>query len=359
MFPKKICEFCYKALKVAYTIQKISQSSDRALKKFTDNRSDVLKTEENDTIKQEIEESGTIVVTTNYEENKDITELLANTDAVFQLRKEIRELNKLPVSKQFDEADNNGSVLDDTTSEISEDLEFIAEYHKGQEDGSVISLQTSLESESSGKKRKRRDGCESGELSTDPAYSVKSDLSQISGSSYKCSLCEDVFYSLDYYVKHRRMKHQVKKFRCPVCQSSFKSSRKYAKHKKVCVRLPKRFSSPAQIFACDICSEKFRCKKRLESHHIKYHTIEQYSCKFCLDRKYSTKARLEIHISKRHVLLYKCEICSRKFSSLNKCKRHEKISHVKQQKYICSYCRKREFKDFEKFRDHQERCKYR
>ena len=63
---------------------------------------------------------------------------------------------------------------------------------------------------------------------------------------------------------------------------------------------------PAEGFKCDICSRHFTTKPRLKS-HIKMHEKEQCLCKYC-DKSFANNRGLAIHVTKMHQDLT-CETC--------------------------------------------------
>lgn len=128
---------------------------------------------------------------------------------------------------------------------------------------------------------------------------------------------------------------------CTDCLKTFKTSACLIKHIKGC------HSIEPKIYTCNICSQTFSDRSsRLK--HKRVHIVKPiYKCSIC-----SFVAKTEYRLLKVHMKPFKCNVCSRKFSTKSNMDRHQRTHgllpnglpaiKLKYECYICGHAARRE-----------------
>lgn len=98
-----------------------------------------------------------------------------------------------------------------------------------------------------------------------------------------------------------------------------------------------RVAIKEERYKCKICGKKFTRLNKLKIHN-RIHTGEKpYKCKYC-DMRFSDSTNLKVH-KRTHTgeKPYQCKFCGQKFSQINHKKAHERI-HTGERPYICKIC---------------------
>lgn len=98
--------------------------------------------------------------------------------------------------------------------------------------------------------------------------------------------------------------------------------------------------STLRPFKCEICTETFKFKKDLQTHHA-YHSDEMnFQCDEC-EKRFKTKRKLVIH-KRIHTSdkSYVCEICDRSFLVSTYLNKHMRMHTGERKRHACTVCSK-------------------
>jgi len=173
---------------------------------------------------------------------------------------------------------------------------------------------------------------------------------------------------------------KIKMYPCNYCTGTFKGKRAYLLHKEKCIGVRHNYKCPQEgctftcltesgmlshfkehhekrkegcDFSCEICGQSFTTSKGINRHmlanpgpHVKpryRRKMENLPCPMC--GKVLKKTSLPVHINAAHdeegKTRFKCEQCSRGFSSKSKLKLHFLHSHSDERKHACATCGKK------------------
>ncbi len=155
----------------------------------------------------------------------------------------------------------------------------------------------------------------------------------------KCSVCEEVFYSVTYLLGHIRSRHKDKEVQCPDCKKAFTKACHMKQHRDAvhlklkpfsCTQCDARFgwkgglkahvinvhtsrtSRTSRTIICDYeeCKAAFPSVSHLKQHKKIVHNGEKFPCDHCL-RSYSSPHVLRLHINSVHLDIrpFQCTIC--------------------------------------------------
>ncbi|XP_041986010.1 zinc finger protein 468-like isoform X2 [Aricia agestis] len=153
---------------------------------------------------------------------------------------------------------------------------------------------------------------------------------------YSCDICLEKFRGKKCLRKHIRMIHSNTSFSCDVCQKKFAYESNLKRHAKV--------HTYDQRHSCNMCPEEFIHLRDLNRHRKVVHKAYPYSCVVC-NVKFSLISELKVH-AKVHTGIdplkpYSCPICAKKFMKLFCFKRHIRDVHRQIILYTCNICQKR------------------
>lgn len=100
--------------------------------------------------------------------------------------------------------------------------------------------------------------------------------------------------------------------------------------------------SDKKWFACDECNKSFAQLSTLETHKKAIHLgIRPYACEQC-ERRFVFKSNLDRHsITQTGDQPYTCDQCGKASGLLVYLKRHERVVHELQRRFVCQQCGKR------------------
>jgi hypothetical protein len=119
-------------------------------------------------------------------------------------------------------------------------------------------------------------------------------------------------------IKQEDLSGAIKKYICDICGKGHRSKLKVAHHIKTV-----HLAATGQ-FECEVCFQKFKINKSLQSHKRIVHEHRMYDCDLC-DSSYTTKFVFELHRLDKHSAsepTVECEICHKKFGHERVLKRH-------------------------------------
>ena len=130
---------------------------------------------------------------------------------------------------------------------------------------------------------------------------------------------------------------KLKPFVCKLCPAIFYDENALKTHKMVHTKEEPNQMTPiigGKPFKCGSCASAFFCKRDLDNHHSRAHTVGKkvFKCNFCQSSFYK-KGILERH----ECLSYKCKSCPLAFSSRNDWIKHISV-HTGEIIYKCDSC---------------------
>ena len=160
---------------------------------------------------------------------------------------------------------------------------------------------------------------------------------EASKEPFKCLNCDKEYTLKHSFRRHCRKVHPEdyqrskkkvdKPFKCKRCEGKFSSKIYLRKHNK-------RVHDGTKA-VCDFCGESFCDLKK----HMLVHTRETpYECNVC-SKRFSKLERLKFHEGVHTFLKVKCSFCDKKLRSQASLTQHERI-HTGEKPYLCSHCEK-------------------
>ncbi|CAH0559970.1 unnamed protein product [Brassicogethes aeneus] len=140
-----------------------------------------------------------------------------------------------------------------------------------------------------------------------------------------CNICGMVVRS-DNLRRHIQL-HSEEPIECDICSKMFKNSESLRSHKRIHLGI---------IFTCEICGKCFKVKTEY-SRHVKTHTdpeIGKAMCSICGKKVKDMRKHKLSHTGERP---YKCEVCTKGFTSPYALKIHLR-QHTNEKPFICEYC---------------------
>ena len=166
---------------------------------------------------------------------------------------------------------------------------------------------------------------------------------------FKCNIegCDKSYISNSHLQRHIENSHTItnnqipEAIPCPQCDKCYANKHSLKKHLKN--RHEKSYSnkSKEKIIKCDLCHEQFNDKIKLKNHLVSVHEGEKFKCNYC-SKTFSSFGSLKTHKRNEHYEIknHKCELCTRSFRSAFRLKSHIKVVHDGLKEHECNFCGK-------------------
>lgn len=119
----------------------------------------------------------------------------------------------------------------------------------------------------------------------------------------------------------------AQKHKCRKCNLTFANKSEYKKH-----------AAKHNEHLCPQCGRVFNKKNHLNLHLITHSTLRPFQCNIC-NKTYRSHAALYVHKSThKGELRYSCEHCDKKFVTWNARYKHIKAHHTAYDKHVCEIC---------------------
>ncbi|XP_069671291.1 zinc finger protein 239-like [Periplaneta americana] len=158
-----------------------------------------------------------------------------------------------------------------------------------------------------------------------------SNVSDASRNCVQCSMCNEVFVTVQSMELHFRIHKQIKSSRCDVCGKCISSPSNLKTHARI--------HSGERAFKCDICGKCFSQLASLNK-HVRIHTGEKpFKCDVC-GKYFSDSSNLKVH-ARAHTgeKPFKCEVCGKCFFQWGDLNKHVRI-HTGEKPFKCELCGK-------------------
>lgn len=147
-------------------------------------------------------------------------------------------------------------------------------------------------------------------------------------TSFKCYLCNEIFFLRKLKYEHLEQVHSSDEFKCKICKHKSQTARGIDNHlmlhenpellSHMCHICSKNYQKACELrrhiklshsdksarvskFFCDFCDfrtfSKMNVKRHLRTIHLK---IKAFQCQFCPDKKYTSKVTLDQHMITKH-----------------------------------------------------------
>ena len=150
---------------------------------------------------------------------------------------------------------------------------------------------------------------------------------------YGCKLCGKSFKDFLYLKDHIHFIHEGKKnHKCGTCGETFGYKAKLHLHMSI---------HSNDKFACGQCNRVFGKESTLQKHvSIVHEGVKMYKCEFC-SKDFTTKAMLKLHIETQHEIeTVACHLCGKTFNHAKYLKSHIETVHEEKKPYKCDKCGK-------------------
>ncbi|XP_045213317.2 transcription factor E4F1-like isoform X2 [Mercenaria mercenaria] len=154
----------------------------------------------------------------------------------------------------------------------------------------------------------------------------------ISGTVYKCPVCNKHFRGSNYLKLHMRNHTGLRPHKCSKCDRSFITRDTLKKHMATHIE--------DRNFKCGECGKLFKRLSHVRE-HIKIHSgIRPFPCNFC-EKSFKTNNAMKVHLrTHSDILPYECTFCHRRFREKGSVVRHMRM-HTGEKPYECQFCGRR------------------
>ncbi|XP_060076664.1 uncharacterized protein LOC132556298 [Ylistrum balloti] len=157
---------------------------------------------------------------------------------------------------------------------------------------------------------------------------------------FTCNICNQVIRGNVKFKIHMAKHNGQKPFQCDVCNKQFTNIKSRRMHM--------RKHTGVTPYLCNLCGKKFTLIGSLKA-HIKIHEkggCVKIVCKIC-DRVFASQNRYDRHMEFKHPStppVYKCDACSKFFTTARSLRRHTMSFHMNIKYHLCGVCGKSFFR---------------
>ncbi|XP_076033526.1 uncharacterized protein LOC143020721 [Oratosquilla oratoria] len=150
-----------------------------------------------------------------------------------------------------------------------------------------------------------------------------------SDDGHKCEECGMLIQHKRDYIRHLRLKHNLRPLECDQCGKGFTDENALSKHKKL--------HGLERPYKCDYCGKGFNEASHLKA-HIMTHTGERpYHCEEC-GKTFVQASQLKKHKTVHdEVHQFRCSVCGKTFAHRDTLYTHTKTHNV-DRPYVCDIC---------------------
>ena len=152
---------------------------------------------------------------------------------------------------------------------------------------------------------------------------------------HKCSVCTYKAKNRTYLNIHIGKVHERKRNReCSICNARYSSRTSLKKHID-------KVHEGKKGHQCSLCDASYTDKRNLADHVQVVHEGKKFECTLCDEGKYNQRRNLNLHIQRVHEGIenkYACTICSYKFDSNARLKKHIETVHEGKKPFRCDIC---------------------
>ncbi|PSN50582.1 Zinc finger protein 91 [Blattella germanica] len=150
---------------------------------------------------------------------------------------------------------------------------------------------------------------------------------------YQCTECPKTFVKNSNFKQHLGIHFiEQQRYHCPNCGQTFAWKSTLNKH------MMNHSTAPLPRYRCDLCSKEYSSATQVQEHikrdHYKQRPYACVSCGKTFYKKYDLKIHIRTHTKERP---YICGTCGKSFYHLSHIIRHERI-HTGLRPYRCSDC---------------------
>ncbi|XP_055375681.1 zinc finger protein 184 [Condylostylus longicornis] len=160
-------------------------------------------------------------------------------------------------------------------------------------------------------------------------------------SRYCCETCNRSYDRYQNLIRHKKI-HRPKEewnYKCGSCEKRFDRMYDLKIHLKSaeCPCVP---SKPDTIFfVCQICGKKFKTLQILKEHGVTHSDMFSYVCQIC-NKSFKALRNLRQHkITHTSAKTVQCDLCDKTFKRLNGLLQHKRGFHLKIKPHVCGVCK--------------------
>ena len=169
-----------------------------------------------------------------------------------------------------------------------------------------------------------------------PDQQISKQLFSLGSSTepHNCEICMEKFECRRSMVRHKQTAHQLALFECEVCHKTYTSKQNKKFHFDAVHRGVKNFD-------CKICGKKFAWQNALADHmkSNSHSETKKFKCEYC-DEEFKFKMEIAKHRVAVHSKneMFKCKICDKDFISKVIRRNHMKVVHCGTNRFECKIC---------------------